>query len=208
VSGLRADVIRIPLPEPIPRRKLYREVLARVTERIRSGEIPSGAQLPSERELMTFYGVGRPAVREALQSLARSGIVEITHGVRARVVIPTAGRLIEQTAGGARHLLPSQPDTLEHMKDARVFMEVGIARLAAERAIPADVPRPRERLVEQHASLVDLDDLDDLVTHDTAFSPRDCRHQRRPDPPGVRRCLVRLGQRIPPAHRARAVPKR
>ena len=154
------------LPEPIPRRKPYQEVLHRLMERIRTGEIPPGAQLPSERELMAFYGVGRPAVREALQSLERSGIVEITHGERARVVIPTAGRLIEQIAGGARHLLRSQPGTLEHLKDARVFMEVGIARLAAERAIEADMARLRERLSEQRASLVDLSSF---VVHDMAF---------------------------------------
>ena len=156
----------MPSPEPIPRRKRYQELLDRVIERIRNGEIPPGAQLPSERELMAFYAVGRPAVREALQSLERSGIVEITHGERARVVIPTAGRLIEQIAGGARHLLRSQPDTLEHLKDARVFMEVGIARLATERATKADIARLRERLAERRASLIDLDDF---VMHDMAF---------------------------------------
>ena len=68
------------ITEQIQRRKLYQEVLDRLLERIRSGEIPPGAHLPSERELMEFYGVGRPAVREALQALERSGIVEITHG--------------------------------------------------------------------------------------------------------------------------------
>jgi DNA-binding FadR family transcriptional regulator len=39
---------------------------------------------------MEQFGVGRPAVREALQSLERSGIVEIAHGERARVLLPTA----------------------------------------------------------------------------------------------------------------------
>lgn len=153
-------------PEPIPRRKLYREVLDRLQERIRSGEIPPGAQLPSERELMAFYDVGRPAVREALQTLERSGIVEITHGERARVVVPTAERLIAQIGGGTRHLLHSQPGTLDHLKDARVFLEVGIARLAAERASAADIARLRARLAEHRASLVDLDDF---LARDMAF---------------------------------------
>ncbi|HEX6363782.1 MAG TPA: transcriptional regulator NanR [Albitalea sp.] len=145
--------------EPIQRRKLYQEVLDRLLERIRSGEIPPGGQLPSERELMEFYGVGRPAVREALQALERSGIVEITQGERARVVVPTAGRLIEQVAGGARHLLHMQPDMLEHLKDARVFLEIGIARLAAERATDEDIARLRERLAEHRETLTHLDDF-------------------------------------------------
>jgi DNA-binding FadR family transcriptional regulator len=138
--------------EQIQRRKLYQEVLERLQERIRSGEIPPGSQLPSERELMEFYGVGRPAVREALQALEHSGIVEIAHGERARVVVPTAERLIEQIADGARHLLHMQPGTLEHLKQARVFLEAGLARMAAERASDDDIARLRQRLQEQRAA--------------------------------------------------------
>ncbi len=153
-------------PEPIQRRKLYREVLDRIQQRITSGEIAPGQQLPSERELMDQYGVGRPAVREALQELARSGIVEIHHGERARVVIPTAKLLINQVAGGAHHLLQTQPDMLEHLKEARVFLEAGLARIAAERATPADIVRLQERLEDQRASMVELDQFLDC---DMAF---------------------------------------
>lgn len=55
------------MTEHIQRRKLYQEVLDRLMARITSGEIAPGEPLPSERELMAFYGVGRVAVREALQ---------------------------------------------------------------------------------------------------------------------------------------------
>ena len=120
--------------EQVPRRKLYHEVLARLEQRIRSGELAPGDQLPSGRDLMAFYGVGRPVVREALQALARGGIVEITHGERARVVVPTAQLLVAQIAGGAQHLLRLQPAMLAHMQEARVFLEAGMARLAAHRA--------------------------------------------------------------------------
>ncbi len=152
--------------EQIPRRKLYHEVLARLEQRIRSGELAPGDHLPSERDLMEFYGVGRPAVREALQSLARAGIVEITHGERARVVIPTAQLLVAQIAGGAQHLLRLQPGMLEHMKEARVFLEAGFARIAAERATLDDVTRLRRRLKEHQAA---LDDLDQFLHRDMVF---------------------------------------
>ncbi len=143
--------------EQIQRRKLYQEVLDRLLLRIRSGELPPGHHLPSERELMEQYGVGRVAVREALQELARSGIIEISHGERARVVVPTAHLLINQIAGGARHLLSAQPGMLDHLKEARVFLEAGLASLAAERATPQDVARLRARLAEQRAAMVELD---------------------------------------------------
>jgi GntR family transcriptional regulator, sialic acid-inducible nan operon repressor len=152
--------------EQIQRRKLFQEVLDRLQQRIRSGELAPGDQLPSERDLMEFYGVGRPAVREALQELARSGIVEISHGERARVVVPTAQLLIGQIAGGARHLLHSQPDMLEHLKDARVFLETGMARTAAERATADDIARLRQRLEEHRAARVELEQF---LPRDMAF---------------------------------------
>ncbi len=143
--------------QPIQRRKLYQEIVQRLMLRIESGEISPGDHLPSERELMEQYGVGRVAVREALQALARSGIVEISHGEKAKVVVPTAHLLIEQIAGGARHLLRVQPDTLEHLKQARLFLEVGMVRLAAERASEQDLACLRERQAQHRASMVQLD---------------------------------------------------
>lgn len=152
----------MPSTEPIQRRRLYEDVRDRLTERIRSGEIAPGAQLPGERELMEYYGVGRPAVREALQSLERDGIIEIAHGERARVVVPTADMLIRQIGAGAQHLLRSNPASLEHLKDARVFLECGMARRAALLANADDIARLRECVARQRAA-----------TDDTSFLSRD-----------------------------------
>ena len=168
--------------EPIPRRKLYQEVEQRLLDRIRSGEIPPGGQLPSERELMEVFGVGRPAIREALQSLERSGIVEIAHGERARVVMPTAESLIERIASGARHLLRMQPDTLLHLKDARVFLETGMARMAAERATDDDIQRLRQRLDEHRQA---LNQLDVFLERDMAFHREIARISGNPIFPAI-----------------------
>lgn len=154
------------MTEAIQRRKLYQEVLDRLMERIRTGAILPGAQLPSERELMEEYGVGRPAVREALQALERSGIVEIAHGERARVVVPTADRLVAQLAGGAMHLLRTQPQTLDHLKDARLFLEMGTARMAAERASEEQVAALRLSIARHRASMVNLSEF---IERDMAF---------------------------------------
>ncbi|WMY11799.1 transcriptional regulator NanR [Paraburkholderia phenoliruptrix] len=155
------------MPETIHRRKLYQEVHDKLMERIRSGEILPGAQLPSERELMEFYGVGRPAIREALQTLERSGIVEILHGERARVVIPTANNLIGQMAGGAMHLLRTQPGMLDHLKSARLFLETGMARMAAENASDAQIATLRSRVTQQR--LASAGNLDRFLDCDMAF---------------------------------------
>lgn len=136
--------------EPIQRRKLYQEVYERLLERIRSREILPGEHLPSERELMDHYGVGRSAVREAMLALARAGIVEVSHGERARVVLPTAESLVAQVAAGAQHLLRMDPASIEHLKEVREFLEAGIARIAAQRVDAAALARLDEALAAHH----------------------------------------------------------
>ena len=143
--------------QPIQRRKISHEVMDRLLQRIRNGEWGPGDQLPSERELMETYGVGRPAIREAQQDLARSGILEIAHGERARVALPTADDLINQIAGGARHLLRMQPNMLDHVKEARIFLETELCRMAASKANDDDIARLQKRLDEHRAALQAMD---------------------------------------------------
>ena len=152
--------------EPIPRRKLGQEVERLLLQRIRAGEFSPADQLPSERALMLHYKVGRPAIREALQSLERAGILTITHGERARIAVPTAETLIQQIGGAARHLLQIEPRTLEQLKDARLFLERGLARRAADAATPAGIAELRRC----HAAHIrSLESLDDFLGKDMAF---------------------------------------
>ncbi|KAB7646290.1 transcriptional regulator NanR [Polymorphobacter fuscus] len=125
--------------EPIVRRKLSDEVFDRLKAMIVSGEVAPGAALPSERELMVRFGVGRPAIREAMQALANMGLVTINHGERARVRRLTAGSAMRQLDPIAQLLLSVSPESLEHLKDARLFFERGMVRRAAELATPADI---------------------------------------------------------------------
>lgn len=142
--------------EPIQRRKLYQEVVDRLVERMSSGMYQPGDKLPSERELMTQFGVGRPAVREAMQSLERMGLISISHGERAIITAPDAKTVIDQVATTVRHMLLSSTQTLEHLKDARLLFEVSMVRIAAEIAGGDDIERLRARLKAHHDSLHDL----------------------------------------------------
>jgi DNA-binding FadR family transcriptional regulator len=158
--------------EPIRRRKLSHEILDRLLARITQGELAAGDHLPSERDLMSQYGVGRPAVREALQALERMGFLAITHGERARIVAPTARTIIDQVALSAKHLLATSPTTLEQLKQARVFFETGMVRIAAERAAARDLERLRERLEEHRAAagaVAAPAQMDEFLQKDMAF---------------------------------------
>ena len=143
--------------EPITRRKLSDEVFDRLKRMITNGEVRPGDAMPSERELMERFGVGRPAIREAMQSLSNLGLLTISHGERARVCELTARSITHQVDIAAQIMLATSPGSLGHLKTARLFFERGMAREAASKASDNDVAQLRELIVKQRASLGDAE---------------------------------------------------
>ena len=143
--------VRTPLDGagPIHRRKLSRDVLERLLASINSGELKPGDYLPPERQLTESFRVGRTAIREALQELQRMGLIVITQGDGARVVEATARTVLAQMTGTAQHILSTSPRSLEHLKEARLFFEMGTARLAAARAGEEDLRELERCIAEQ-----------------------------------------------------------
>jgi len=139
--------------EPILRRKLSDEVFARLKLLIENGELKAGDEMPSERELMERFGVGRPAIREAMQALAGKGLVEISHGERARVLQVTAESIFRQVDLPAKLMLSGSADSLEHLKSARIFFERGMVREAAGKATADQIAELRDRLARQSENL-------------------------------------------------------
>lgn len=155
--------------EPIVRRKLSDEVLHRLQALITQGDLQPGDYLPSERELMGRFHVGRPAIREALQALNNMGLITISHGERARVRQLTARALFGAVDAAAKVMLSTSPDSIDHLKEARLFFERGMVRGAAIRATEADVAALREAVAEQRRR---LGDSDRFMTADIAFHAR------------------------------------
>lgn len=141
--------------EPIRRRKLAHEVLDRLLAQLREGDYPVGTTLPSERELMERFAVGRPAVREALQALERMGLIRIVHGEGARVLPLSMHSIIGQISESATHLLSSSDDLLEHLKEARMAFEVGMVRMAAEHGTEEGIAALHEALEANRDSAAD-----------------------------------------------------
>ena len=59
---------------------LYRQLLGSINARIRKGDWGAGGQLPSERDLSEQFGVSRSTVRQALEHLARAGLLKKIQG--------------------------------------------------------------------------------------------------------------------------------
>lgn len=80
---------------PVP---LYYQLAERIRERIQTGELKLGAQLPSERELSEQAGISRMTARQAVAYLVREGVLVVKPGVGTFVAEP-------KLAHDALHLL-------------------------------------------------------------------------------------------------------
>ena len=141
--------------DPIRRAKIYQEIARRLEQQILDGQLQPGDALPSERDIMERHGVGRPAVREALLSLQKAGLIAIQNGERARVIRPSAIGLVGELGAAARYLL-SQPEGVQQFQQARLFFEVGLVRHAALFATTDDLARLGSALAANEATLGDM----------------------------------------------------
>jgi len=139
----------------IKRRKLYEDVAERLEQAIQDGTYAPAGLLPSERDLMREFGVGRPAVREALFHLRKMGLVEIRSGERARVTTTTPQFVIGALSGTARHMLGA-PGGVQNFQNARLFFEMGLTRHAAIHAGAEDIADFEAALVANREAIGDL----------------------------------------------------
>jgi DNA-binding GntR family transcriptional regulator len=64
----------------------YLQILAHLRDKIVSGELGGGDQLPSERAIADGWGVSRPTATRALTALSSEGLVRIERGIGAIVI--------------------------------------------------------------------------------------------------------------------------
>jgi DNA-binding FadR family transcriptional regulator len=123
--------------QPVNRRSVPDEVFDQVLAEVVDGSLEAGEALPSERRLAEVLGVSRPAVREALQRMAQTRLVEVRHGgsttvrdFRRHAGLDLLPRLLVR--GGALDAAVARS-----ILEARLVIGPGVAALAAERGGPA-----------------------------------------------------------------------
>jgi DNA-binding FadR family transcriptional regulator len=152
-------------PIYIERRKLFEQVAAHIEREILDGKLKPGDRLPPERDLRLKFGVGRPAIREALITLQRAGLVEIGSGSPARVSMPTMNGVMAGLVPPVQQML-SSAEGQRQLQGARLFMEVGLVRHAAQNATEEDLARLGEALENNRLT---LGDREAFIQTDVAF---------------------------------------
>jgi GntR family transcriptional regulator len=113
---------------PLP---LYHQLAELLSSRIESGELGTGARLPSEPELAREHGIGRPTVRQANELLVQRGLIERRRGSGTYV------RSAEQRVD-----LFSLAGTFESFQKGGIQLETKLVRRVSKRRIGADADNP------------------------------------------------------------------
>jgi DNA-binding GntR family transcriptional regulator len=111
------------------------QVYGVIRERILTGALPRGARVHQE-DVAADLGVSRTPVREALRRLAAEGLIEM------------------RTNRGAR-VTDLEPDDMRQPYEARLVVEPGAARLAAQRE-PPETRRMRRAVDAQRRAIPDV----------------------------------------------------
>lgn len=136
-------------------------VLQHVRGLMERGALGPGDRLPSERELAASLRLSRPSVRSGLETLEALGIVVARRGAGTFVVDGPPGQR------GPLGLLASLHGfTSAEMFAARLLLEVGVARLAAEHADAEHLASLAEEVTEMFAA---LEDPQSFLVHDVRF---------------------------------------
>ena len=147
------------------RLKLFEQVAAHIHQEILSGALKPGDRLPPERDLQAKFGVGRPAIREALITLQRSGLIEFGNGAPARVTMPTADGVVAGMIPSVRQMLATA-EGQRQLQGVRLFVEVGLVRHAAANATGEDISELSQALGANEAA---IGDTEAFIRTDVAF---------------------------------------
>jgi len=137
-----------PLARNRRRTGLAAEIVEALAGAIRQGQLPPGAKLPTEAEIMSRFAVSRTVVREALSKLQASGLVETRHGI---------GTFVLSAADAANFRISTEDvatvaDVISVL-ELRISLETEAAGLAAQRRTEENLQAMAAALHTFHASI-------------------------------------------------------
>lgn len=139
--------------DPLQQPRLAEVIAGVLRNRIVSGELPDGARLPKQDDLLREFRVSRPSLREALRILEAEGLLVVKRGnvggavVKAPdasssaymfgLVLQSRQARVEDLAEAIRNIEPVAAALCARRKDRRraVLPQLRAAQKAAERAV-------------------------------------------------------------------------
>jgi DNA-binding FadR family transcriptional regulator len=136
--------------------------------RIVSGELPPGAKLPHETELIEKYEVSRPVLREAVRVLVAKGLVMSRQRAGATVRPRNEWHLLDPDVLYWLIQAKPAPEFVGMLMAVRRIFEPGVAALAARVATPAQL----KAIESAYEGMAAARTVDELLEPDLAFHRR------------------------------------
>lgn len=156
---------------------LYVQIRREIEAKIRAGDLPPGARLPTEKDLSTQYGVSRATAQRVLNDLAESGLAirRRRHGTFVADVTRQINLLNFVTPGVAAKGVPGRHEVVSarivRAADAVLTLpgasaDTAVVELVRRKLDVRDEPQSVERHVVLFAVAPELlnENLEDLVT--------------------------------------------
>jgi DNA-binding FadR family transcriptional regulator len=147
-------------------KNLHGQVVDELGRQIVSGTVLPGASLPTEPNLSEQFGVSRVVIREAIKSLAAKGMVVVGPSIGTRVLPPDQWRLLDPDVLAWHASGELNAKVVADLIELRRIIEPQAARLAAQRAQPADLAAIRKAYRDMAGAVAGQGDY---VVADTAF---------------------------------------
>jgi GntR family transcriptional repressor for pyruvate dehydrogenase complex len=140
----------------IKRSRVSDEVANQIKTLISEGKLKPGDRLPPERELIKQFGVSRPSLREALNSLMAMGFLEVKQAKRTYIKSVASERMEDPLS----LLIKTDTQKIFDLIEVRKAMEAWGASQAAQRATEEDVKRLESIIEEMEKAIEEGRDWD------------------------------------------------
>ncbi len=134
--------------------RLSDEISQQIAEKITSGQLLPGTQLPTESELGKEFGVSRTAIREAIAKLRQDGLVFSHQGRGLFVADDLSLRAFQIDADKLKTV-----EDLRSVMELRIEMEVGGAAMAARRRTHSQLAKMKKILEQMKKAVIHREDF-------------------------------------------------
>jgi len=125
-------------------------IVAQIRDHLSSRRLKAGDRLPSERDLALQFRVSRNSLRQALHSLAESGLLLMKKGAAGGAFIRDGGGQAVST--GLADLYSLGTIRPEHLTEARILVGVEVVRLACARATDDEIEELEANVADADAA--------------------------------------------------------
>jgi DNA-binding FadR family transcriptional regulator len=139
--------------------KLADRITAQIREHIAEGRFPVNHKMPTEQELMELYGVGRSTIREAIKTLAVSGLVTVQQG---------SGTIVNEALQTESIDDKLKRANFSDIHAVRKLLEEEIVRLAATHRSEHDLAEMRQYLEKRKLAIL-AEKAKECAAEDIAF---------------------------------------